>query len=61
MIFYKLKYVMHPKMREEAAKELRNCKLLFPPNYFLMQYRGFMGTSSPLLGACFVNLNIFHD
>jgi len=30
MIFYKLKYVMHPKMREEAAKELRNWDLWGP-------------------------------
>jgi len=30
MIFYKLKYVMNPRMREEAAKELRNWDLWGP-------------------------------
>lgn len=28
MIMYKLKYVLKPKLREEGAKELRNCKII---------------------------------
>ncbi len=50
---------MHPKMREEAAKELRNCKLLFPPIIFLIQNRGSLGTSPSLLASRLVKLAYF--
>ena len=48
MVFYKLKYVLLPRMREEKGKELRKCILIFfRINLFLKNIslnRGFMGT-----------------
>jgi hypothetical protein len=43
MILLKLKYVLHPRMREEGAKQLRDCK----ENQRILTYsnRGPLGTS----------------
>ena len=43
MIGYKLYYVLIPRLKEDGAKELRNCINQFK--------RGFMGPSSALLDA----------
>lgn len=43
MIFYKLKYVLLPRMREEKGKELRKC-LIIPFFFEKIFCRGFMGT-----------------
>jgi len=52
MVFYKLKYVLLPKMREEQGKELRKCINLSSLKKTFMVKRGFVGSNGfmPFVG-----------